>query len=280
MKKSPACAAALFLLITAVALAQKNSTVHVKPGYATVIVCPAQPDLVTVGSPEKFSVQSTGTFVLVKPLVNAGATNMFIKSGNDSYNLVLQVSETADLEVRLQPLSPPPADGAVPATPVAANGAGHSAMPSGMKTKDMEALSPKARATLSGYLKTPRPYAYSVVNSGVVLAVDHVAMIENRLHVLCTLVNNSRIAYDVGFVRFKVIEKAKSLLVFSKRVKEEEIEPAQDFFNGHVLPNGSTRLLFVFNKLGLADSSEIEISCSEESGRRTLTVAVPASFVE
>ncbi len=276
---------AALLFASAGAQPQKTNIVRVKPGYATVIVCPAQPELVTVGSPEQFSVQSTGNYILVKPLVNAGSTNLFIKSGADSYNLVLQVSNTPDLELRLQPSAPLPANGAslAPKTGAATNGASHtSASPlhGAMKAKDLEALSPKARAMLGGYMKTPRPYAYSVTNSSVVFAVDHMAMIDNRLHVLCTLINDSPIAYDVGFVRFKLVEKARSLFLFSKRVKEEELEPARDFLNSHVLPNNSTRLLFVFDKFGLSDRSEIEISCSEESGRRTLTLAVPASFVE
>jgi hypothetical protein len=39
-------------------------------------------------------------------------------------------------------------------------------------------------------------------------------------------------------------------------------------------------LLFVFDKMGLTDRSVIEIACNEESGRRTLALAVPASFVK
>ncbi|MGH7491283.1 MAG: DUF4138 domain-containing protein [bacterium] len=285
MKHAPLFLATMLVFVTYHAQAQKTSTVRVKPGYATVIVCPAQPELVTVGSPEKFSVQSTGTYVLVKPLVNAGSTNLFIKSGDDSYSMVLQISDTPDLEIRLQPtVSPLPASATLPTakTGTATNGTSHSATTShgGMKAKDLESLSPKVRSVLSGYLREPQPYAYSVVNSGVILGVDHMAMIENRLHVLCTLINNSHIAYDVGFVRFKLVEKVKTMLFFSKRVKEEEIEPMRDFFNGHVLPNSSTRLLFVFDKMGLTDHSVIEIACNEESGRRTLSLAVPASFVK
>lgn len=283
MKSARLFLAALLILAAACAFAQKPNTVRVKPGYATVIVCPVQPELVTVGSPEKFSVQSTGSYVLVKPVVNSGSTNLFIKAGTDSYSLVLQVSDAPDLEIRLPPASPPAANSPLPTakTGTATNGTSHeSAAHGAMKTKDLEALSPKVRSVLSGYMKTPQPYAYSVANSGVIFAVDHIAMIDNRMHVLCSLVNNSRIAYDVGFVRFKLVEKAKSMLFFSKRVKEEEIEPASDFYNAHVVPGGSTRLLFVFDKLGLSDRSEIEISCSEESGRRTLALAVPAAFVK
>ena len=275
---------AAILILAAGAGAQKPSTVRVKPGYATVIVCPAQPDLVTVGSPEKFSVQNAGNYVLVKPLVSAGSTNMFIKSGEDSYNMVLQISDTPDLEIRLQATAPPPpAPSALPTakTGTATNGTSHATTThAGMKAKDLESLSPKVRSVLSSYLKTPQPYAHSVVNSGVTFGVDHVAMIENRLHLVCTLINNSHIAYDIGFVRFKLVEKAKTMLVFSKRVKEEEIEPVRNFFNGHVTPNSSTRLLFVFDKIGLTDRSEIEIACNEESGRRTLQLTVPASFVK
>lgn len=283
--KRPHFYIAAVLVFVAGAAAQKPGTVRVKPGYATVIVCPMPPELVTVGSPEKFSVQRAGNYVLVKPLVSAGATNMFIKAGEDSYNMVLQVSDTPDLEIRLQSAAPPPppAGGAAPAVKAeaATNGASRAATThAGMKAKDLESLSPKVRSVLSSYLKTPQPYAYSVVNSGVIFGVDHVLMIENRLHLVCTLINNSHIAYDVGFIRFKLVEKAKSMLVFSKRVKEEEIEPVRDFFNAHVAPNSSTRLLFVFDKIGLTDRSEIEIACNEESGRRTLQLTVPASFVK
>ena len=278
MKHSYSFFAALLVALSLAQAQQSPSVVRVKPGYATVIVCPSPPELVTVGSPEQFSTQSTGNYVLVKPVVSSGSTNMFIKSGSDSYNLVLQVSSTPDLEIRLQSSTPPPTNGS---TGTESNGIDHASdKPAPFKAKDLEALSPKTRAVLSSYLKTPRPYAYSVVNSGVTFAVDHMVMVENRLHVICTIVNGSRINYDVGFVRFKAIEHVNSFLLFKKKVKEEEIEPAKGFYSPSVKPGNSARLLFVFDKLGFSSMSTIEIKCTEESGRRDLSLSVPAGFVE
>jgi len=261
--------------------AQQPSIVKVKPGFATVIVCPAQPELVTVGNQEQFSVQSAGTYVLVKPLVDHGSTNMFIKSGPDSYNLVLQISDRPDLEVRLQPaaraagtLSAGDRDGK-PGTKL-----GESLAPVSSAGGAQSLLSPKARKVLSAYLKTPRPYTYSVANSDIVFAVDHMTMIEGRLHLICTLVNNSKIPYDVGYVRFKLIEHARSYLFFKKRIKQEELEPVREFYSSRVDPGDSTRLLFVFEKHGFSDKSILEIKCNEEGGRRDLTIKVPGSFVE
>lgn len=265
------------------ASAQQPSVVRVKPGFATVIVCPMQPELVTVGSPENFSTQSAGNFVLVKPLVSSGSTNMFIKAGADSYNLVLQVSDKPDLEIRLQSTAQSQA-------PVhAQNGKASTAheeaeepapKSSTLRVKDLTSLSPKTRTMLGNYLRTPRPYTYSVVNSDVVFAVDHMTMIDNKLHVIATVLNNSKITYDIGYVRFKLVERASSYIFFSKQIKAEEIEPVQEVFNARVLPNQSTRLLFVFDKVGLSDKSMIEIKCSEESGRRDLMVNVPGEFIE
>ncbi len=282
MKTSMSFFAAM-LFVVGLATAQQPSIVRVKPGFATVIVCPMQPDLVTVGSPENFSAQSAGNFVLVKPLVNSGSTNMFIKAGADSYNLVLQVSDKPDLEIRLQSTARPTA----PAH--AQNGKAGEAHEdaeepapknSTLRIKDLASLSPKTRTMLGNYLRTPRPYTYSIVNSDVVFAVDHMTMIDNKLHVIATVLNNSKITYDIGYVRFKLIERASSYIFFSKQIKAEEIEPVQEVFNARVLPNQSTRLLFVFDKVGLSDKSTLEIKCSEESGRRDLTVNVPGSFIE
>ncbi len=274
-------AAALFF--ASLVSAQQPSVVRVKPGFATVIVCPMQPDLVTVGSPENFSAQSAGNFVLVKPLVSSGSTNMFIKAGADSYNLVLQVSDKPDLEIRLQSTARPPApEHAQNGKASAAQEDAEESAPksSTLRVKDLTSLSPKTRTMLGNYLRTPRPYTYSVVNSDVVFAVDHMTMIDNKLHVIATVLNNSKITYDIGYVRFKIIERASSYIFFSKQIKAEEIEPVQEVFNARVLPNQSTRLLFVFDKVGLSDKSTLEIKCSEESGRRDLTVNVPGSFIE
>lgn len=275
---------AALLLITNSAPAQAPSTVRVKPGFATIIVCPAPPELVTVGNPEQFSTQSSANYILVKPLVNQGSTNMFIKSGPDSYNLLLQVSAQPDLEIRLQPAAQPSANLAAEGK----NGRSHQAdneavtPPKSAPTKavGLKALSPKTKNVLNSYLKTPRPYTYSVVNSDVTFAVDHMAMIEEKLFVICTLVNKSRIPYDIGFVRFRLVENARSMLLFKKRVKEEELEPLQEAYTPRVESNKSTRMMFVFDKHGFSDRSDIEIKCSEESGRRDLAIKVPGSFVE
>ena len=275
--------AAAFCFVSAT-FAQQPSIVRVKPGFATVIVCPMQPDLVTVGSPDNFSAQSAGNFVLIKPLVSSGSTNLFIKSGADSYNLVLQVSDKPDLEIRLQSATRAPvaeeAQNVQARTGVHKDEAEAEPKSATLRVKDLASLSPKTRTMLGNYLRTPRPYTYSVVNSEVVFAVDHMTMIDNKLHVIATVVNNSKITYDIGYVRFKLIERASSYLFFSKQVKAEEIEPVQEVFNARVLPNQSTRLLFVFDKVGLSDKSMLEIKCSEESGRRDLTVNVPGAFIE
>jgi hypothetical protein len=276
------------LVFASLVSAQQPSVVRVKPGFATVIVCPMQPELVTVGSPENFSTQSAGNFVLVKPLVSSGSTNLFIKAGPDSYNLVLQVSDKPDLEIRLQSTAQPQAPvhaqngKASTAQGAAAHEEAEEPAPksSTLRVKDLTSLSPKTRTMLGNYLRTPRPYTYSVVNSGVVFAVDHMLMIDNKLYVIATVANNSKITYDVGYVRFKLIERASSYIFFSKQIKAEEIEPVQEVFNARVLPNQSTRLLFVFDKVGLSDKSTLEIKCSEESGRRDLAVNVPGSFIE
>lgn len=279
---------AAVLLIAGTTHAQQPSVVRVKPGFATVIVCPMQPELVTVGSPENFSTQSAGNFVLVKPLVASGSTNMFIKAGADSYNLVLQVSDKPDLEIRLQSTAQPQAPvhaqngKASAAQGAAAHEEAEESAPksSTLRVKDLASLSPKTRTMLGNYMRTPRPYTYSVVNSDVIFAVDHMLMIDNKLHIIATVANNSRIAYDIGYVRFKLIERASSYIFFSKQIKGEEIEPVQEVFNARVLPNQSTRLLFVFDKVGLSDKSLIEIKCQESSGRRDLTVTLPGSFIE
>lgn len=280
--KTSNCFFAAALFFAGSIFAQQPSVVRVKPGFATVIVCPMQPELVTVGSPENFSTQSAGNFVLVKPLVSSGSTNMFIKAGPDSYNLVLQVSDRPDLEIRLQPAARPATEHAQNGKASAAHEETEESAPksSTLRVKDLTSLTPKTRTMLGNYMRTPRPYTYSVVNSDVIFAVDHMLMIDNKLHVIATVANNSRIAYDIGYVRFKLIERASSYIFFSKQIKGEEIEPVQEVFNARVPPNQSTRLLFVFDKVGLSDKSLIEIKCQESSGRRDLTLTVPGSFIE
>jgi hypothetical protein len=288
MKKFFFFFAAVALVVVARAEARQQKVVRVKPGYATVIVCPTPPELVTVGNSQQFSVQNSGNYVLVKPLVSSGSTNLFIKAGLNTYNLVLQVSATPDLEIRLLPTAPAPGLPATP-TPVpeksATDGARNhvdlnSKNGAALKGKEFETISPKARTVLSSYLKTPRRYTYSVKNSDVILALDHMVQIEDKLYMICTIVNNSKIPYDIGFVRFKLIDQNRSLLVFKKKVKETAIEPVGDFYSPSIKPNTSGRMLFVFDKQGFSDKSTIEIKCDEESGRRVLTLNVPGSYVE
>ncbi|MGH7452411.1 MAG: DUF4138 domain-containing protein, partial [bacterium] len=231
MKKFFFFFAAVALVVVARAEARQQKVVRVKPGYATVIVCPTPPELVTVGNSQQFSVQNSGNYVLVKPLVSSGSTNLFIKAGMNTYNLVLQVSATPDLEIRLLPTVPAPS---LPATPTpapdksATDGARNhvdlnSKNGAALKGKEFETISPKARSILSSYLKTPRRYTYSVKNSNVILALDHMVQVEDKFYMICTIVNNSKIPYDIGFVRFKLIDQNRSLLVFKKKVKETEI---------------------------------------------------------
>jgi hypothetical protein len=129
-------------------------------------------------------------------------------------------------------------------------------------------------------MKTPRRYTYSVKNSNVILAVDHMVQIEDKFYMICTLVNNSRIPYDIGYVRFKLIDQNRSLLVFKKKVKETEIEPVREFYNPKIKPDTTGRLLFVFDKQGFSSKSTIEIKCSEENGRRDLVLTVSGSSVQ
>lgn len=279
-----------FFFLAAVLLAGSNAqalqqrVIRVKPGFATVIVCPAPPELVSVGNSQSFTVQNSGNYILVKPVVSSGSTNMFIKAGADSYNLVLQVADSPDLEIRLLPTAPnrtlpaaPEQDGKVEArnhnTLSPKNGAAH-------KAKELEEINPKARSILSSYFKTPRRYTYSVKNSDVVLALDHMVQIEDKLYMICSLVNNSKIPYDIGYMRFKLIDQSRSLLLFKKKVKEVEIEPVREFYNTMIKPNATSRLLFVFDKQGFSDASLIEIKCNEESGRRDLLLTVPGSYVQ
>ncbi len=275
--------AAVTLFAVCNAQAQQR-TVRVKPGFATVIVCPVPPELVSVGNSQQFTVQNSGNYILVKPTVSSGSTNMFIKAGADSYNLVLQVSDSPDLEIRLLPAAQNRALPGAPEKGVKSDGRSDTGAPkkngASPKAGNLAEISPKARSILTSYMKTPRRYTYSVKNSNVILAVDHMVQIEDKFYMICTLVNNSRIPYDIGYVRFKLIDQNRSLLVFKKKVKETEIEPVREFYNPKIKPDTTGRLLFVFDKQGFSNKSTIEIKCSEESGRRDLVLTVSGSSVQ
>jgi hypothetical protein len=286
MKRISLVCVAAILLIWSSPQARQQKVVRVKPGFATVIVCPVPPELVSVGNSQQFTVQNSGNYILVKPVVSSGSTNMFIKAGMDSYNLVLQVSENPDLEIRLLPtaqsrtLTPT----TTPATGDKSGERNHTELPkkngATPPKKALEELNPKTRSILSSYLKTPRRYTYSVTNSNVILALDHMIQIEDKLYMLCTVVNNSKIPYDIGYVRFKLVDHNRSFLLLKKKVKETELEPVREVFNSTIKPGTSGRLLFVFDKQGFSNKSTIEIKCNEESGRRDLVLNVPGSYVE
>lgn len=279
MRKILHLTAAATLLFIASSNALQQKVIRVKPGFATVIVCPGAPELVSVGNSQAFTVQTTGNYVLVKPTVSRGSTNMFIKVGMESYNLVLQVSETADLEVRLLSSAPPPAsaeekDGKSAAV-VAPTKNGDTA-----KLKELAEISPKTRSILASYLKTRRPYTHSVKNSDVIFALDHMVQIEDKLYMLCTVINDSKIPYDIGYARFKLIDYASTFLFSKKKIKETELEPIREFYDSPIKPNTTSRLMFVFEKQGFSDKSTLEIKCHEENGRRDLVLNVPGDYVE
>jgi hypothetical protein len=279
----------LMLFFASMAMAQSERIVRVTPGYATVIVCPTTPELVTVGNMEAFSVQSAGSYVLIKPLVSSGATNMFIKAGSDTYNLLLQISDSPDMEVRLasaqktpQQLSSGGTNGHTESTngqPAQSQSVFESAA-SASSPKPISSLSPKAMEELSGKYKITNRYAHSVNNSNVIFAVDYLKQFKDRLLVIGTIINNSNIPYDVGFVSFNRIDYKKNLVVMRKKVKETEMEPVEVYYDDTIPPHSSTRLLFVFEKHGFSYNSTLKIKCNEESGLRDLELEVPGSIIE
>ncbi|MBN2089755.1 DUF4138 domain-containing protein [candidate division KSB1 bacterium] len=262
--------------------AQTKQLVRVSPGYATVVICPSPPDLVTVGNMDAFSIQTAGTYILVKPLVNKGTTNMFIKAGSDSYNLILTVSESPDLEVRLAPASSPliqelpSANGkksAEDADEISKNAAAS-------RRKPLSSINPKALGALVGLFKNVDRYSYSINNSKIVFAIDHLKQIQDKLFVVATIINESNIPYDVGFVRFKLIDYNRNYLFWKKKIKETELEPVNEYYNPIVKPRSSGRLLFIFDKHGFSENNTIQVKCNEENGHRDLVLEVPGSIIE
>lgn len=276
---------AILALLAVNVSAQSNQVVRVKPGFATVIVCPVPPELVTVGNVDAYSVQTAGNYVLIKPLVSKGTTNMFIKAGAESFNLLIQVSDTPDLEVKLiskqnplQQFFPGNQQGQNK------NKGSESALVKKRaalsRRKSLSSLNPRSRALIASLFKSENRYTYSVNNSKVILAVDHMKQIRDKLFLICTIINNSNIPYDVGFVRFKMIDYARNYIVGRKKLKETEVEPVNEYYNSTVKPHTFGRLLFVFNKQGYSNQSTLNIKCNEESGRRDLVLEIPGSFIE
>lgn len=265
--------------------AQPNQVVRVAPGFATVIVCPVQPELVTVGNMDAFSIESAGNYILIKPLVSKGTTNMFIKAGAESFNLLIQVSDTPDLEVRLTSNQNPlqeffPEDQAGDVKSVGDDSDLVKKRKALSRRKSLSSLSPKALALIANLFKSDNRYTYSVNNSKVIFAVDHMKQIKDKLFLICTIINNSNIPYDVGFVRFKMIDYASNFIFWKKKLKETDLEPVNEYYNSTVKPHTFGRLLFIFDKQGYSDQSTLNIKCNEESGRRDLVLEIPGSFIE
>lgn len=281
----------LFFLIgilffcTAALISQTNQTVRVTPGFATVIVCPVAPELVTVGNVDAFSIQTAGNYILVKPLVTRGTTNMFIKAGNNSYNLLLQIAENPDLEVRLSSsddLLEQLETGEKSSENIGQKGRSETARKdaAAARRQPLTSLSRKAISALSSLFKMQNRYTYSVNNSKVIFAVDHIKQIRDRFFVICTIVNNSNIPYDVGFIRFSFIDYKRNYVFWKKKLKETEIEPTNEFLNTPVNAHSSARLFFIFEKHGFSENSTLNIKCNEESGRRDLILEVPGSMIK
>lgn len=273
----------IFLMVS-FAAGQTKQTVRVAPGYATVIVCPAPPDLVTVGNVDAFSVQSAGNYILVKPLVSKGTTNMFIKAGVESYNLLLQIAEKPDLEVRLSPsqnlLPRATPEEKVPGKEGKTDSESDWKNASAARRKPLTSLNPKAVSALASLFKTVDRSSYSVNNSKIVFAIDHLKQIKDKLFVIGTIINNSNVQYDVAFVRFKMIDYARSYVFWKKKMKEIELEPNSEYYNPTVKPHTTGRLLFIFDKQGFSQNSTLHIKCTEENGRRDLVLEVPGSIIE
>jgi hypothetical protein len=265
-----------FALLATGLMAQPERIVNVTPGFATVIVCPAPPELVTVGNMDAFSVQSAGNYVLVKPLVTTGTTNMFLKAGKESFNLLLRISDTPDLEVRLT--SGPVSSSDKQAG--SANTGENESFDGSSRRKSLSSLSPKALSVLSTRFKAANRYTHSVNNSKIIFAIDHLKQVRNKLYIIGTIINNSNIPYDIGFVRFRLVDYNRSYFFWKKKIKETEFEPVNEYYNPRIEPHSSGRMLFIFDKHGFSERSWLNIKCNEESGRRDLELEVPGTMVE
>lgn len=276
---------AIGISLVAGVFAQSNQVVRVAPDFATVIVCPVAPDLVTVGNVEAFSVQTAGNYVLIKPLINKGTTNMFIKAGSESFNLLIQVSDTPDLEVRLVSQQNPlkdffPDDQSAGDERKTNDSESLRKRAAEARRQSLSSLNPKALGLLASLFRSTNRYTYSVTNSKVIFAVDHMKQIKDKLFLICTVINNSNIPYDVGYVRFQMIDYQRSYLFWNKKLKENEVEPINEYYNAMIKPHSFGRLLFVFGKEGYSSRSTLNIKCIEENGRRDLVLEVPGSMIE
>lgn len=273
------------LVIPGHGLAQSQRIVRVSPGFATVVVCPAPPELVTVGNMDDFSVQSAGNYVLIKPLVGQGTTNMFIKAGKETYNMILQIADPPDVEVKLEAGGPVE----LPAKNAPSENAGsdghdgedwqNDLLPR-RQTRTASEIPPDVRALLDTRFRPDDRYTHSVASSGVIFAIDHMKQMRDRLFVIGTIVNHSSIPYDIGLVQFTLIDYNRSYVFWRKKLREQDIEPAREYFTSPIPPGSNGRMLFIFEKYGYPRDSTLRIKCSEESGRRDLVLEVPGAMIE
>jgi hypothetical protein len=237
-----------FALLATGLMAQPERIVNVTPGFATVIVCPAPPELVTVGNMDAFSVQSAGNYVLVKPLVTTGLTSGPVSSSDKQAG--------------------------------SANTGENESFDGSSRRKSLSSLSPKALSVLSTRFKAANRYTHSVNNSKIIFAIDHLKQVRNKLYIIGTIINNSNIPYDIGFVRFRLVDYNRSYFFWKKKIKETEFEPVNEYYNPRIEPHSSGRMLFIFDKHGFSERSWLNIKCNEESGRRDLELEVPGTMVE
>ncbi|MBN2008762.1 DUF4138 domain-containing protein [candidate division KSB1 bacterium] len=262
--------------------AQEQQLVRVAPGFATVIACPAPPELVTVGNIDAFSIQTAGNYILVKPLISKGLTNMFIKTKIASFNILLKITTVPDLEVKLhvpgERLDNTP--GRKPASGSKGD-SGQSDLNSNILSYQLLAnLNPQTISQITELLKTPQTYAYSTTDSRVVFGIDHMKQINNKLFIIGTIINNSNIPYDIGFVKFSLISYARNYMFWKKKIKESEMEPVSEFYNSSIKAHSHGRILFVFDKHGFTNISTLEIKCNEENGRRNLVLEIPGTYIQ
>lgn len=208
---------------------------------------------------------------------------MFIKAGSESYNLLIQVADTPDLEVRL-PAKQNPLQEFFPEDQTGERFNDNEELTrkraAESRRQSLSSLNPKALALIANLFKSTNRFTYSVNNSKVTFAVDHMKQIKDKLFLICTIINNSNIPYDVGYVRFKMIDYARNYLFWRKKIKETELEPTNVYYNSTIKPHSFGRLLFVFDKIGYSDQSKLNIKCDEESGRRDLVLEVPGTMIQ
>lgn len=265
--------------------AHVQEVVKVKTGFATAIVCPVPPELVTIDNAKHFSIQNFGRYLLVKPLIKTVSSNMFIKSGPYSFQLVLVASNVADIEKKLVPSPSVASKEVLPLPTIESPSAGieldkPKVVVSLAARKDLALALNEARSILPTFIKTPRRYAYSIQMSNIILGLDYIMQIKNKMFVICTLINNSRTPYEVDLIQFRLIEQQRNLIFFKKTTEESELAPVREFYARHVGSSKVSRMLFIFDTQAFADTTLLEIKCTEKDGEREVFLRVPGSYIE